>query len=189
MMKHSALCKKTAQWASKKAKVVLWEYQSFATNEFPDVLSFDGYSSTIYEIKVSRSDFRADAGKQARVRWKPKTAWYYGGRTRTLEGELYLQAERPELYYIEAPHLGAFRYYVAEFFTREDAMSHPRGWGFIRFSGSRFHVLRESAKFRRNLFEENSILTHALRAAMHGSRSNIIVKPYLRPVAEEDKRQ
>ena len=41
---HFDLCKKTAEWQLPKSKIVLFEYQSYATDEFPDVLCFkDGY--------------------------------------------------------------------------------------------------------------------------------------------------
>lgn len=75
---HFDLCKKTAEWVAKKAKIAVYDYQSYATDEFPDCLSFDGSHSTLYEIKISRSDFLSDKKKDCRKQYKAlRTKQYY----------------------------------------------------------------------------------------------------------------
>lgn len=71
-MTHTELCLATAKHFLKDAMVALYEYQSWTTGEFPDVLVFGANSSTLYEIKMSHSDFLADSHKDARRKWKPK---------------------------------------------------------------------------------------------------------------------
>lgn len=69
-MTHSELCEITAKHFIKKAIVALWEYQSAVTAEFPDVLVFGTSTSTLFEIKISHSDFLSDLHKDARTKWK-----------------------------------------------------------------------------------------------------------------------
>lgn len=71
-MTHSELCKATAERFIKNGMLALYEYQSYATSEFPDVLVVGNGWTTLYEIKTSRSDFLADAKKDARKKWSPK---------------------------------------------------------------------------------------------------------------------
>lgn len=71
-MNHKELCKITADWAIKNAFIALYEYQSYATSEFPDVFVVGSIYTTLYEIKTSRADFISDAHKDARKKWKPK---------------------------------------------------------------------------------------------------------------------
>jgi len=52
--------------------IALYEYQSYATAEFPDVLIVGNCWTILFEIKTSRSDFLADANKSARRKWDPK---------------------------------------------------------------------------------------------------------------------
>ncbi len=67
---HFDLCKITAEWAVKKAEVALFDYQSYSTGEFPDVLVFNGFHTDLYEIKVSRQDFLSDHKKDCRKKLK-----------------------------------------------------------------------------------------------------------------------
>jgi len=60
MITHYDLCKKTAERFLKLSWVVLYEYQSYATNEFPDVITFKNGMTFLYEIKVNRQDFLND---------------------------------------------------------------------------------------------------------------------------------
>ena len=63
---HKELCEKTAHWVLKFSKVVAYDYQSFASCEFPDVLAWNYGESTLYEIKVSLEDFLRDKEKRCR---------------------------------------------------------------------------------------------------------------------------
>ena len=69
---HYELCKITAEWILKKSKVVLYEYQSFATGEFPDVLSFQNGFTKLFEIKMDKQDFKKDQAKDCRISYKIK---------------------------------------------------------------------------------------------------------------------
>lgn len=71
-MTHGELCKATAERFIKDGMLALYEYQSYATGEFPDVLIVGNGWTTLYEIKTSRSDFLADSHKDARTKWRPK---------------------------------------------------------------------------------------------------------------------
>lgn len=168
---HYDLCKITAQRFLKESDIVLFEYQSFATGEFPDVLCFKNAFTKLFEIKVSRSDFLADAIKDSRRKWKPKVGLYGNA------GSLDLIAKAPELYYIEAPHLGLQRYYVCPSgIIKPDEV--PDAWGLYWYSGGRFYQKKKSGKFRRNIHEEISILSHAFRKYHNGNGDNILVKDY-----------
>lgn len=155
--------------------MALWEYQSFASQEYPDVLAFKDSDSTLYEIKMSRSDFLNDQKKEVRQKWKPKTSWW--GRRGNYRQEAVLQAERPELFYVQFPHLGAHRYYVClEGVIKVDEL--PEGWGLYYYKSGKMYKKRESKKFRRDLFQENAILAHALRAYVNGVTKRVVVRKY-----------
>ena len=65
---HKQACRRMAGWLkmTKNHKVVITEL-STAAGETPDVLSFhNGCSTTLIEVKVSRSDFLADKHKTFR---------------------------------------------------------------------------------------------------------------------------
>ena len=64
-MTHFELCKKTAERFV--SSVALFEVSMLGIPEKPDVLDFNSSGrSTLYEIKMSRSDFLADKKKYAR---------------------------------------------------------------------------------------------------------------------------
>lgn len=178
-MTHFELCKAVAEKMS-KALVVLYEYQSYATDEFPDVLAFSGGGTILYEIKTSRSDFLADAKKEARKKWRPKVGrtWYTQERTR---GEKLvmgrIKAEFPELYYIEAPHLGSRRYFVCEsgLIAPEEV---PEGWGLFWFKGGRMYEKKVSKHWRPDVHQERNILAHAFRRFASGDHRGIMVNTY-----------
>lgn len=71
-MNHEELSYYTAKYFVKKHYLSLYEYQSYATSEFPDVLVFGTGESILFEIKTSHSDFLADVKKEARIKWAPK---------------------------------------------------------------------------------------------------------------------
>ena len=68
---HYDLCQLTAKRFLKDSKVVVFEYQSFATNEYPDVLCY-GKHTILFEIKVSKSDFKQDSEKRCRSKIRIK---------------------------------------------------------------------------------------------------------------------
>jgi hypothetical protein len=176
---HTELCHLTARRFGKKALVSLVEYQSYVTDEFPDVLVYNG-STTLFEIKTSRSDFLADAKKDCRIKWSPKVSGYLSRRmlTRYRENSFFvLKAERPELYYIEYPHMGLRRYYVCEsgLISKEDVKN---GWGLYWVKGKRFYLQKESKKFRRNVHDEIIILAHAFRKYAYGKKDQIYLGEY-----------
>ena len=184
---HMELCEKTAKRFIKENDVGVFEYQSYASSEFPDVLLFKDSRSTLFEIKVSRSDFLGDQKKECRIKWRPK-GWlsYFKPTDKMKPAFVKWKTENPELYYIERPHLGIYRYYVCpyEMISPEEV---PEGWGLYWYKGGRFYHKKSSKKFRRNLFKENAILTHAIRKLgnymKHGhdyeiNIENIIISDY-----------
>lgn len=173
MPTHFELCKAVAERLAGKAWIVLYEYQSYATNEFPDVLIFTGRGTTLFEIKISRSDFLADAKKEARKKWRPKV-----GLFRLHEkADLQIRALAPELYYIERPHFGSRRYFVCEpeIIQRTEL---PEGWGLYWFKCGRMFKKAESKKWRPDVHSERNILAHALCRYASGDHTGIIVKTY-----------
>jgi len=150
---HFALCKLTAEKLGKMCDVTLYEYGSYASYEHPDVLCYHGSLTNLYEIKMSRADFRADFKKPHRQ----------SGPT-------------PRFQY---PHLGVYRYYVCpEGLIQPDEL--PTGWGLYWVNEKRFIKKRTSATFKRCYRTELSLLTHAMRTYVNGgfNKELIIVKPY-----------
>ena len=189
---HYDLCKLTAEWSIKKNNhLSFFEYQSYACNEFPDVLSFHSYGyTTLYEIKVSRSDFKADSKKDSRrylrdekvfipgygaERTKPNPEWpdkgpynikykcWYSSVTKIIK---------------QQPHLGRFRFYVCP--SGLIKPSEVKLFGLIWFKNGKFYVKKNSEEFRYNLRAERNLLIHALRAKMQYEGGNVLVKPYTR---------
>lgn len=192
-MSHFDLCHAIAEKVGVgkgKAWVTLYEYQGYATDEFPDVLAFSGGETILYEIKTSRSDFLADAKKEARKKWRPKVSWWFtGAMSKRVEG--YMKAEVPELYYIQAPHLGSYRFFVCEPGIIE-VKDLPEGWGLCWFKGGRMYSKAPSKRWRPNLHMERNILAHAFRRYASGDRTGILVNTYAEisqaAQAEEEQR-
>lgn len=183
-MTHYELCKKTAERFIKKAHIALYEY-SGVTLEQPDVLLFNGHLSTIFEIKMSRSDFKADAKKDCRTKWKPKGYWTWRKHPELEKFDMEYKQYRPEMYYIEAPHLGLYRYYVCPsgLIKKEEI---PEGWGLYWYKNGRYYKKKVSKKFKRNLFQENELLCHALRKVYNlGKNAKGIM---VRKFSEDDDR-
>ena len=170
-MPHFDLCKAVAEKVACKAWVTLYEYQSYATDEFPDVLSFGNRGTTLYEIKTSHSDFIADARKDARKKWRPKVGLYSD------KSDFYVRAHHPDLYYIERPHLGGARYFVCEPGVIEKTEV-PEGWGLIYFRAGRMFRRVESKHWRADVRQERNILAHAFRKYSSGDSRGIIVNTY-----------
>ena len=167
---HLELSEITAEWALKNTWVALCEYQSYASGEFPDVLTFSGKGTALYEIKVSRTDFKADHKKDARKKWKPKIATYYRSR----KDVDFIKACYPDLYYIDAPHLGVRRYYVCPSgLIRPEEI--PEGWGLYWFDGAKFRRKLDSKKWRADVRTERNLLAHALRRYANGDHSSVKV--------------
>jgi hypothetical protein len=174
-MTHYELCKKTAERFSKDANVTLFEYQSYSTSEFPDVLCL-GASTTLFEIKMSRQDFKNDVKKDCRIKYKIKyglgVRWGDSERERKVLWTKYGITELIQ----EAPHLGKRRYYVCP-----SGLIQPEevenGWGLYWFGG-KFSKKRESKIFRNNLYQEIMILQHAFRKYAGGKGENIIIRNY-----------
>ena len=79
-MTHSELCKLTAKWALTPPAadwLALYEYKSFASQEFPDVLTYSATGTRLYEIKMSHSDFLADLKKPSRE-YRAVSRVFYG---------------------------------------------------------------------------------------------------------------
>lgn len=131
----------------------------------------------LQEIKIAykflrtglKSDY--DRSEWTIKKWKPKIniKWCQEKQRQMFE------AERPELYYIEKPHLGFLRYYVcpAGMIQPEEIKN---GFGLYWYSGTRFFQKKRSEHFRRNLFEENAILCHAIRKLKIEESQQIIIK-------------
>lgn len=178
---HFDLCKHVAEWAMKKYNswVVLYEYQSSVSNEFPDVLSYASRGTDLFEIKVSRQDFQKDGKKQARKKWKPKLRPYVRRDKTRLNEKFYakLIAESPELYYIEAPHLGVRRSYVCP-----EGLIHPdevlEGWGLYWYKNGRMFEKKRSGKWRPDVRTERNMAAHAFRRYGSGDDTGILVGSY-----------
>ncbi len=64
---HDALVQLGARWLAKQGfPVVVTEIDALGSREKPDVIGFRSTCSVVIEVKVSRSDFRADARKPER---------------------------------------------------------------------------------------------------------------------------
>jgi hypothetical protein len=205
-MTHSELCYAMATWSiapPSAAWLALWEYQSYASQEFPDVLTYHGTGTTLYEIKMSHSDFVADQGKKARaIRASCK---YYGGFRDDLQSILYHvrkgikegklppealgRAQRQGVHlssfvncwiesdktYQEAPHLGERRFYVCpkDIIAKDEV---PEGWGLIYLDeNNKFRQILPSGKWKANVKVERDIIAHALRKLGNGVTDGILI--------------
>lgn len=66
-LSHTFCVNLTAGYVAKRCKVVLPEFFCFNA-ELPDVIGFNDEWTSVYEIKVSRSDFFADRKKSFRIK-------------------------------------------------------------------------------------------------------------------------
>jgi len=202
---HAELCRIVADhFVKKTCWVALYEYQSLATQEFPDVITFHSSGDTVlYEIKMSRSDFLADAKKPSRVKYKTpeyrlgletsleRIGEYVGKGKYKLVRESQYQLNRIlmthhksrypilEKQYIEAPHLGSKRFYVCpkNLLSPEEI---PEGWGLIYFDpeNGKLMTKKNSGRFRPNVKDERQLIAHALRRWASGDQTGILVNAY-----------
>lgn len=201
---HSTLCRLTAEWALKPPGadwLALYEYQSFASQEFPDVLTYSPAGTTLYEIKTSHADFLADQKKEARIlrarcgaysgiytdvqdirnRFRKKTdALYVDKRfTRKLDKietfcNYYVSEDKS---YQQAPHLGQRRYYVCEPGVIKEAEV-PKSWGLIYFEKNKFRTIMKSDRWKSDMRTERDLIAHALRRYTSGNSTGIMVRIY-----------
>lgn len=183
---HKDLCKITAEWAIKKAKVGVYDYQSFATAEFPDVLMFHSNHSTLYEIKVSRADFLSDKNKECRMDLRPHTVEFkhmkYKERKKLSDSRIKLvptyYRREPTRFINQQPHLGVYRYYVCPYGMIQPEEVELFGLYWYREKDGKFFNKKKSEKFKRNLYEENAILVHAVRRQCNTGNDKLLVKEY-----------
>ncbi|GHT87223.1 hypothetical protein FACS1894137_14120 [Spirochaetia bacterium] len=191
---HSELCLKTAQRFAEK--VALYEYKSYVSQEEPDVLAYGFNGTTLFEIKMSLSDFNADKYKDCRVKYHvPHWAGqlYYSTKIRspTIDRMAAEQSEKtggkkivfeciqgkPEAFLIEREHLGNRRYFVCpdKLIPVEKL---PEGWGLYYYKNGKFYLKKGSKPFRSNLRKENHLLIHAMRRYGSGDSTGIIINTY-----------
>jgi hypothetical protein len=175
---HYQLCKLTAERFLKESDVVLYEYNCQITDEMPDVLCFKNGYTTLYEIKTSISDFKADVLKECRSKYKVKY-WPYFHRHKSETKKLIWGNPEISEFVQEAPHLGCHRYYVCPYgmINSEDVGK----WGLYWVKNNRFYFKKRSAKFVRNIHLEIKLLTHAIRKYASLDDTNILVNIYDNP--------
>lgn len=174
---HYNLCKLTAEKFIKESKIVVYEYQSFATGEFPDVLRFKGGYTFLYEIKVSKQDFLKDSAKECRIEKRIK---YFPSFTRNRIGKINSIKWKEfgmEEFITQKPHLGRERFYVCpEGLILPEEISN--GWGLYWYNGKTFRKKKDSKKFKANIYDEMRILEHAFRKYACGDGDNILINKY-----------
>ncbi|GHT52917.1 hypothetical protein FACS1894106_2700 [Spirochaetia bacterium] len=191
---HSELCLKTAQRFTEK--VAIYEYKSSASQEEPDVLAFGFEGTTLFEIKMSLSDFNADKHKDCRIKyrvphWAQQLFYATNRHSPTMDRLAAEQSEkaggkkimfksiqgRPEVFLIEREHLGNRRYFVCpdKLIPVEKL---PEGWGLYYYKKGKFYLKRGSKQFRSNLRKENHLLIHAMRRYGSGDSTGIIINTY-----------
>jgi len=174
---HYDLCQATANRFIKESKIVLFEYQSFATDEYPDVLCFKNSITTLFEIKVNYQDFKKDSLKDCRAKYRLKYFPEIKKRNK-FSDKIILHWRQHGLseFIQQAPHLGRRRYYVCpEGLIQKDEIDN--GWGLYWYDG-KFRKKKESSVFRPNMYEEMRILEHAFRKHACGDGTNILVNKY-----------
>lgn len=178
VMTHAKLCQATANRFVDKTAI--YEYKSFASSEEPDVLVYGYTGTTLFEIKMSRADFLADAKKPCRRKY---VAHWWDEAIRVGKDKVFDRARvrvvlfHPELYLKQAPHLGNRRYFVCEHgLIMPNEI--PEGWGLYWYKSGKFYQKKESAKFRSNLKVENHLLIHAMRRLASGVKTGIVVNTY-----------
>jgi hypothetical protein len=201
-MTHEELCYATAKWSitpPAAACLALYEYQSYASQEFPDVLTYHCNGTTLYEIKMSHSDFIADLGKEARVMKGEYSAYAYIQasvreileRGKKRKDALYIDdrfkwklenisqynhcLSKQDKTYQEAPHLGEARFYVCPggIIAKDEV---PEGWGLIYLDDrGQFRQILSSGKWKANIRAERDIIAHALRKLGNGVEQGILI--------------
>ena len=172
-MTHAELCLHTAQRfmkASGGPKIALYEYQSFASAEFPDVLVFYYGHSVLFEIKTSYADFRNDCKKECRKKYYPQR-WL--GYRAGVDNKI----DIPDLFLIQKPHLGNFRYFVCEpNIIPVDEV--PEGWGLYYVQGKKFILIKDSDKWRPDIHVERDLLINSFRRYANGDTTGILINTF-----------
>lgn len=174
---HYNLCKITAEKFLNQSKVVLYEYQSFATGEFPDVLRFKNGYTYLYEIKVSRQDFLKDSDKECRIEKEIK---YFPSftinRLKKYNGIDWKSFGLQE-FIVQKPHLGRERFYVCpKNIIMPDEINN--GFGLYWYDGKNLKKKKDSKHFKSNIYDELRILEHAFRKYHCGDGNNILINGY-----------
>lgn len=194
---HKELSLKTASWALTPPAadwMALYEYQSYVSQEFPDVLTFNGNITTLYEIKTSYLDFLADKKKECRITNGKYHSFYnvfshlsslkrrkdLSTKDKHLIKRLELTChiiEGARKTYQQLPHLGMYRYFVCE----PDIIpinELPEGWGLFYYQNNKFLKKRDSGIWKPNVKLERDLLVHAFRRFASGNSSGILVNTY-----------
>jgi len=154
---HYDLCKKTAQWQCPKNEVVLYEYQSFATFEFPDVIAFKGGGSILFEIKVDYQDFKKDSKKYCRKEFDVK----YFGRIEFVKDtytKLFFGNPILKEFIKQHPHLGRERYYVCPVnLIKPNEIEN--GFGLYYYSNGKFYK-KKNQQILRRMFLQKMLYCH-----------------------------
>jgi len=165
----------TAKRFLKGSKVVVYEYQSYATTEYPDVLTFNNIT-TLYEIKVDRADFIRDSAKECRIKYTMKYFGTLAGANDKIKKAAFSFPQLQELIK-EKSHLGRKRYYVCPVgLIKPEEIKN--GFGLYYYSGGKFRKVKESGTFRNDIFAEMALLAHAFRKYASGDGTNIMVNTY-----------
>jgi len=177
---HKDLCLATAKRFIDR--VALYEYKSFVCNEQPDVLIYGEFKTTLFEIKMSLSDFNADKYKDCRKKYRVPLWAKHLPSLEASEGKkqkVKLEFENGdiEIELIEKEHLGNYRYFVCPYgLIPVDKV--PEGWGLYYYKNGRFFIKKKSGYFRSNLKHENAYIVHALRRYASGDSTGIMINTY-----------
>lgn len=180
MMDHFDLCKITAKWILKKSDVCVFEYQSYQTSEFPDVLSWSGSTTLLFEIKINKQDFLKDFDKDSRQHLRDEQIKISGKKTHRWDSVLnkYVPSycTGRQIFIKQKPHLGRFRYYVcpAELIDPSEV----KYFGLYWYKKNRFYLKKKSEIFRNDIYSEQRILIHALRKKINVGNHLVLTKPY-----------
>lgn len=176
LITHYDLCKLTAERFLKEFHIVLFEYQSLASREFPDVLCYKNGYTELFEIKLTKQDFKKDIKKDCRreiaIKYMPHYFWC-GNRIKNI----IFNDSRIQEFIKEKSHLGRRRYYVCPWglIQLEEIKN---GWGLYWYRNNKFYKKKESKNFKCDIYAELSLLAHAMRKYASGFEENILIKKY-----------
>ena len=177
MISHYDLCELTAEKFLNKSRIVLYEYQSYATNEFPDVLCFQQGYTKLYEIKVSRQDFLKDNQKDCRKKYRVKYFPSVDHKKHRVKWESSWYKPVLQEFIQQVPHLGRERYYVCpKELIQPDEINN--GWGLYWLHGTQLRMKKQSQAFKSNIYDELRILEHAFRKYACGNGVNVLINKY-----------
>lgn len=172
---HFYLCELTAKQFLKKSDIILYSYNCQLSSEMPDVLCYKNGYTTLFEIKVSLSDFKADQKKECRTKYKVKYFPYFQRHNNEIK-KLFWKNPDMEEFIKEYPHLGSRRYYVCPYGMIDPEATEK--WGLYWVKNNRLYLKKESKQFKRNIHLEIKILTHAFRRYASLNAENIFINTY-----------